>query len=345
MPYLTMGDPSYDATVEYAIGMIDAGADLLEIGIPFSDPTADGPVIQAAMVRSLAATEFTMEGLFAAVERIHTARPEVPLVFLGYMNPILNGLAASVAYGRADFSKPAADRLQYDARGALSAFLERCQKAGVRGLVIPDLPFDAPESETLREIGEELGVSQILMVAPNTGDARLQAICRAARGFIYYVTSLGVTGMRSELPPDLAERIALVQRESGLPVFAGFGFSEPGQVAGLVGKVDGIIVGSRNHQIIEELGDVAGTALVELTRGFASARCVLNSTGPASGAQALEQPGAAIRLIGPSPAFFGKSVVKPPARPNCQDYAEDPRLCPDRDSARSPGPDSSRFCF
>jgi tryptophan synthase alpha chain len=271
MPYLTMGDPSYEKTVEYALGMIDAGADLLEIGIPFSDPTADGPVIQAAMVRSLERTEFSLDRLFAAVEKIHAARPEVPLVFLSYMNPILNGFAENLEYGRADLTKPVGQRLQYDAPRAIDTFLLRCQAAGVRGLVIPDLPFDSPESRVLRERGAELGVDQILLVAPNTTDLRLEGICNAARGFIYYVTSMGVTGMRAELPPDLRERIDLVKAKSGLPVFAGFGFSEPEQARALRGQVDGIIVGSLNHRIIAEHGEESGGPLTDVTRGFAAA--------------------------------------------------------------------------
>ncbi|MCR9144507.1 MAG: tryptophan synthase subunit alpha [bacterium] len=271
MPYLTMGDPSYEKTVEYALGMIDAGADLLEIGIPFSDPTADGPVIQEAMVRSLEATEFSMDKVFEAVSKIHAARPEVPIVFLSYMNPILNGFAESLEYGRADLTKPIGQRLTYDAPGAIEVFLKRCQTSGVRGLVVPDLPFDSPESQVLRERGAELGVDQILLVAPNTTPERLAGICSAARGFIYYVTSMGVTGMRAELPPDLRERIDLVKEKSGLPVFAGFGFSDPEQARSLSGSVDGIIVGSLNHRIIAEHGVASDGPLIEITRGFAEA--------------------------------------------------------------------------
>lgn len=266
MPYLTLGDPSYEQTVEFAVAMIDAGADVLELGIPFSDPTADGPVIQAAMVRALAGADFSMEKIFATVGEIHRARPKIPLVFLSYMNPILNGLTPEA--GRIDFSRAPAERLSYDAAAALRTFLEHCEAAGIRGLVIPDLPFDAPESEILRAQGAVRGIDQILMVAPNTDSERLEAICQAARGFIYYVTSMGVTGMRAELPPDLRERLDLVKRRSGLPVMAGFGFSHPDQVRGLLDAVDGIIVGSLNHRIIEEHGASARDRLAELTRGF-----------------------------------------------------------------------------
>ena len=269
MPYLTLGDPSYDESVQFALSMIDAGADLLELGIPFSDPTADGPVIQKAMVRSLEGEGFNMQKVFAAAKAIHAARPGVPLVFLTYMNPIMNGLDGSA--GRVDFSQAPADRLDYDSAGAIRAFLAACQDAGIQGVVIPELPFDQPESVLLRELAPEYNVEQILMVAPNTGPDRLEAVCKAAGGFIYYVTSLGVTGMRSELPPELGERVRLVRETSGLPVLAGFGISRPEQVPPLRESVDGIIVGSLNHRIIEEAGAGAGEQLARLTGDFARA--------------------------------------------------------------------------
>lgn len=274
MPYLTLGDPNYESSVEFAVAMIDAGADILELGIPFSDPTADGPVVQAAMTRALERNDFSMRTVFDVARRIHEARPDVPLTFLSYMNPILNGVSLPDGRnaGTLDLSQSnPAGRLQYDARLGMEAFLKECRSAGIRGLVIPDLPFDQPESAILRELGPEYGVVQVLMVAPNTGDARLTAICEAARGFIYYVTSLGVTGMRADLPEDLKDRIRLVKERSGLPVLAGFGFSEPSQAEQLSGIVDGIIVGSLNQRIIGEHGENSREPLAEVTRGFAAA--------------------------------------------------------------------------
>ncbi len=274
MPYLTLGDPNYECSVEFAIGMIDAGADILELGIPFSDPTADGPVVQAAMTRALDRNEFSMSTIFDVARRIHEARPDVPLTFLSYMNPILNGvpLPDGRNAGTLDLTQSnPTGRLRYDARLGMEAFLKECRRSGIRGLVIPDLPFDQPESAILRELGPQYGVDQILMVAPNTGDARLVAVCEAARGFIYYVTSLGVTGMRSDLPEDLKDRIRLVQERSGLPVLAGFGFSEPSQAQKLSGIVDGIIVGSLNQRIIGEHGENSREHLMEITREFAAA--------------------------------------------------------------------------
>ncbi|MCB1308467.1 MAG: tryptophan synthase subunit alpha [Leptospiraceae bacterium] len=272
MPYLTVGDPDFDSTVQFAVQMIDAGADILELGIPFSDPTADGPVIQAAIVRALGHPDFSMRRVFSVAKAIHTQRPEVPLVFLSYMNPVLNGLNPAP---RINFqARPEdADRLMYDTAAALDSFLQQCVESGVQALVIPDLPFDQPEAILIRERLERYGVHQILMVAPNTSDERLNRICEAASGFIYYVTSLGVTGIRKDLqlPADLKSRIARIRERSGVPVMAGFGINTPGQIEPLRGVVDGIIVGSLHHRIIGELGASAAGQLVDATAGFVAA--------------------------------------------------------------------------
>ncbi len=257
MPYLTIGDPSFDATVRLGIEMIDQGADLLELGIPFSDPTADGPIIQAAMVRAMEHSDFSLARIFETAEQIHRERPSVPLVFLTYLNPVALG-----------FHPEGEEVTGKSLRRSIARFLEECHRVGVTGLVIPDLPHDAPEAEILRSLGEANNVYQVLMVAPSTGKRRLKEISRAAESFIYYVTSLGVTGERKELPTDLKERIALVKRESGVPVIAGFGISRPEQVEPLLGVVDGVIVGSQNHKLIQEKGEGALKEISVLTRGF-----------------------------------------------------------------------------
>ncbi|MBX7057446.1 MAG: tryptophan synthase subunit alpha [Leptospirales bacterium] len=256
MPYLTVGDPSREATIRYAAAMIDAGADLMELGLPFSDPTADGPVIQAAMVRAMAQPGFNLSATFDTIESIHKLRPKTPLVILSYANPVLRGL-------RTGPDQPIAD--------SLDLFLGRAAQCGVRALVTPDLPFDSPEGGLLRKLGAGYGIDSILMAAPNSSDDRLRAICAASRGFIYYVTSLGVTGVRQALPPELQERVALVRRLSGLPVLAGFGFSSPEQAAELAGVLDGIIVGSLNHRIIAESAERAEAELARVTAAFKAA--------------------------------------------------------------------------
>ncbi len=263
MPYLTVGDPDRARTVEFAVAMIDAGADLIELGIPFSDPTADGPVIQAAMVRAMAEPGFSLQSVFATMEQIHQARPEMPLVVLTYANPVLSGLSTE------------------GAERSARAFLTQAHRCGVRGVVIPDLPFDSPEGVMLRSVSAESGIDSILMVAPNTSEERMRRICASARGFIYYVTSLGVTGLRRELPPELEQRVALVRKLAGVPVLAGFGFSQPEQGRALAGILDGIIVGSLNHRIISEHGAQAAAALAQITREFrAASRLSAVAPGP-----------------------------------------------------------------
>ena len=264
MPYLTVGDPDFQSTVKFAVGMIDAGADLIELGIPFSDPTADGPTIQAAMQRALGRADFSLQSVFGAAREIHAQRPEIPLVMLTYLNPVLAGLLG------APFPKPTGKR-SFDAEENLCRFLGECKASGVVGLVIPDLPYDQPEGELLGRLGPQFGVNQILMVAPNSSKRRFREICSRASGFIYYVTSLGVTGTRSSLPPEVSENVERVRKESGLPVFAGFGISSPEQVVSLRALVDGVIVGSLNHRLIEEHGAEAGPALSEATARFVAA--------------------------------------------------------------------------
>ena len=267
MPYLTVGDPDFESTIEFAIGMIDAGADLIELGIPFSDPTADGPVIQAAMQRALDRPDFSLVRVFEVARKIHDQRPATPLVMLTYLNPVLAGFLTQEPDGTTA-------RGSFDPAANLVRFLGECQRSGVVGLVIPDLPYDQPEGKLLGELAPEYGVHRILMVAPNSSERRFREICRRASGFIYYVTSLGVTGARSALPPELAANVERVRRESGLPVLAGFGISSPEQVAPLRSLVDGVIVGSLNHQLIEAQGPAARAALCAAAAGFVGALTV-----------------------------------------------------------------------
>lgn len=262
MPYLTIGDPSCDATVAYALAMIDAGADIMELGIPFSDPTADGPVIQAAMVRAMQNGSFSLDQVFETAQRIHKERPQVPLVFLTYLNPVLTGML--------DDSERKV-RSHLETAPPMERFLKRCSLCGVAGIVIPDLPFDSEESRIFRNLSEKTGVSQILMAAPNTDAKRLKKICKEARGFIYYVTSMGVTGERQSLPPEVGDRIQMVRDLSGLPVLAGFGISAPDQARVLGKHLDGVIVGSLNHRIIQEKGSEAGAELARITAEFTAA--------------------------------------------------------------------------
>ena len=266
MPYLTIGDPSLEKSYEFALGMIDAGASLLELGIPFSDPIADGPVIQAAMERSLSSSISTKD-IFSLCAKIHRARPDIPLIFLSYFNPIVNAFSFLEAVGGGEEKGAYLKKVSKNLR----LFLKECKESGIAGLVIPDLPFDQPEAKILREAGEEYGVSQILIALPNTSHERLQKLCGAARAWIYYVSSLGVTGMRKSSELKLSNNLQRIRELTSLPLLAGFGFHEAEQVFPFKGSLDGVIVGSLNQSIIAKKGENAKEELIQVTRSFVQA--------------------------------------------------------------------------
>lgn len=224
IPFLTGGDPTIDKTEEYIYKMVEAGADIIEIGIPFSDPIAEGPVIQEANIRALK-NGATPERIFEMVERIRT-KTQVPIVFLTYLNPVFN-------YG-------------YD------KFFARCKKAGVDGIIIPDMPFE--EKGELTEEAKKNGVDIISLIAPTSAD-RIQMIAKEAQGYVYVVSSLGVTGMRSEIKTDLKSIIDLVKQATDVPAAVGFGINTPEQAAEISKISDGVIVGSAIVKIIEKYGE------------------------------------------------------------------------------------------
>ncbi|MDR1956081.1 MAG: tryptophan synthase subunit alpha, partial [Treponema sp.] len=231
--FVTGGDPSIEKTGDWVREMVRAGADLVEIGIPFSDPIAEGPVIQRANIRALQAGT-TPAKLFTLVQTLRRTI-ETPLVFLTYLNPVFN-------YG-------------YD------AFFKACQDTGVDGVIIPDLPFE--EQGEVRDVSSAYGVDLISLIAP-TSEARIKAIVRTASGFLYLVSSLGVTGIRGEITTDLASMAASVQaaaaelRSAPLPTAVGFGIHTPAQAAAIARIADGVIVGSALVRLIEEHGAGAG---------------------------------------------------------------------------------------
>lgn len=214
MPFLTAGDPDL-ATTERAIdALVAAGADIIELGIPFSDPIADGPRIQAANARALAGGIRT-EDVFALVER-NQARWGVPICFLLYANTI-------VACGEARFAKRAA-------------------QAGVAGLIVPDLPPD--EAGELAPACADAGVDLIRFLAPTTPDARVQAVAAGAQGFIYVVSLTGVTGTRESLSARLRPFLERLRRLTEVPLCVGFGISTPAHAAEVAQLADGVIVGT-----------------------------------------------------------------------------------------------------
>ncbi|MBC7104889.1 MAG: tryptophan synthase subunit alpha, partial [Firmicutes bacterium] len=212
--YLMAGDPSPDATPVLVEAAARAGADVVELGIPFSDPLADGPVIQAAGQRALRAGT-TVARVLSLAARIREASP-VPLVFMTYYNPVLR-------YGPERFVADAA-------------------RAGADGLIVPDLPVE--EAGGLRDLADAAGLALVPLVAPTTPEGRIATIAASARGFIYCVSLTGVTGVRDRLPPELAEFTARVRRHARLPVALGFGISGPEHVAAVAPLVDAVVVGS-----------------------------------------------------------------------------------------------------
>lgn len=230
--FLTAGDPSLDKTEEFILSMIDAGADLIEIGIPFSDPIAEGEVIQRANIRALS-TGTTLEKIFDLVKSVRK-KTQVPLVFLTYLNPVFT-------YG-------------YD------HFFRKCNETGVDGVIIPDIPFE--EKNELLPFSEKYGVDIITLIAP-TSEERIAKIANSAQGFVYCVSSMGVTGMRSEIKTDLSTILSAVKAVTDVPTAVGFGISTPQQAAEISSYADGIIVGSAIVKIIEEHGDNAAKPLYE----------------------------------------------------------------------------------
>jgi tryptophan synthase alpha chain len=247
IPFLTGGDPDAPTTRGLVLELARRGADLIELGIPFSDPLADGATIQRASERALRGGFTLRQGLALAAEVRQAS--QVPLVLMSYANPVL-------AMGEAAFGAAA---------GA----------AGVDGLIVPDLPPE--EGEALRAACGRHGVAIIGMVAPTTGPARISLICRASRGYIYYVALRGVTGARQSLPPDLGEGVGRVRAATDLPVAVGFGIATAEHVGAVARAADGVIVGSvivqavETHagraDLVERVGDLVATLRAATRRG------------------------------------------------------------------------------
>lgn len=230
--FLTAGDPTIDKTVEYILAMEEAGCDLIEIGIPFSDPMAEGVVIQDANVRALKHNT-TTDDVFDIVRRVRE-KTDVPPVFLTYINPVF-------FYG-------------------YEKFFKKCSELGVDGIISPDLPYE--EKGEIADIAKSNDVDVISLIAP-TSKERIQKIANDASGFIYVVSSLGVTGMRSEIKTDLNAILSDIREVTDLPLAVGFGINTP-QQAQNIGKIaDGVIVGSAIVKIIEKHGENAADALRE----------------------------------------------------------------------------------
>lgn len=219
--FITCGDPDLETTESVVNAMAEAGADLIELGIPFSDPTAEGRVIQGANLRALNGG-VTTDRIFEMVRRIRKTT-KVPMVFMTYANVVFS-------YGTERFAKTAAE-------------------AGMDGVILPDVPFE--EKADFALACKANGLDFISLVAP-TSKERISMIAKEAEGFVYCVSSLGVTGVRSEITADVGEMVRLVHKAKNIPAAIGFGISTPEQAAKMAGVSDGVIVGSAIVKLVEK---------------------------------------------------------------------------------------------
>lgn len=240
IPFITCGDPDLETTAAVVRACADNGADLIELGIPFSDPTAEGPVIQGANVRALAGGVKT-DRIFALVRELRKD-VAVPMVFMTYANVVYS-------YGA-------------------GKFISTCREIGIDGLILPDLPFE--EKEEFLPLCRKYGVDLISLIAP-TSENRIAMIAREAEGFIYVVSSLGVTGVRSEIKTDLAAIVKVIRENTDIPCAVGFGISTPEQAAKMAGISDGAIVGSAIIKILEKYGKDAPAHVGMYVKGMKEA--------------------------------------------------------------------------
>ena len=235
IPFITCGDPDLETTAAAVRAMAQNGADLIELGIPFSDLTAEGPVIQSANIRALSSGVDT-DKIFDFVRDLRKD-VTVPMVFMTYANVVFS-------YGS-------------------EKFISICREIGIDGLILPDIPFE--EKEEFSEICRRYGVDLISLIAP-TSESRIGMIAKEAEGFIYLVSSLGVTGVRSEITTDLEAIVKVIRENTDVPCAIGFGISTPEQAKQMAGLADGAIVGSAVVRLLEQYGKDAPEHIGEYVR-------------------------------------------------------------------------------
>ena len=242
IPFVTCGDPDLETTKKIIKAMVEAGADLIEFGIPFSDPTAEGPVIQEANIRALS-NGVTTDDIFAMVKEVRAEIKDIPFVFMTYANVVYS-------YGIERFAKNAAE-------------------AGMDGIILPDVPFE--EKEEFAPAFRAVDMDFISLIAP-TSENRIEMIAKQAEGFVYCVSSLGVTGVRSNITTDIGGMIGLVKKANpDIPCAVGFGISTPEQAANMSKVSDGVIVGSAIVRKIGEHGKDAAAVVAEYVKNMKSA--------------------------------------------------------------------------
>jgi len=230
IPYIMAGDPDLDTTEKLIFNIEKSGADMIELGVPFSDPLADGPTIQRAAIRALA-NKVSIKDVLGLVRDVRKST-QIPIILMLYYNLVLK-------YGEARFASDASS-------------------AGVDGVIIPDLPPE--EASGLTDAAAEHGLDVIFLLAPTSSPERVALVDRRSSGFIYYVSLTGVTGARVELDKGIQASLRRIRRVTKKPVCVGFGISTPGQAASVAGWADGVIVGSAIVKIIEKSSGEAGMA-------------------------------------------------------------------------------------
>lgn len=240
IPFITCGDPNLETTAKIVRAMEKAGADLIELGIPFSDPTAEGPVIQEANLRALNSGT-TTDKIFNLVKDLRKD-VTIPMVFMTYANVVFS-------YGT-------------------EKFVKKCADYGIDGLILPDIPFE--EKEEFDLICKQYGIDFISLIAP-TSKNRVSMIAKEANGFVYIVSSLGVTGTRSKITTNVGEMVNLVKENTDVPCAIGFGISTPEQAAEMAEKADGVIVGSAIVKIIGKYGENAEEYVADFVKSMKDA--------------------------------------------------------------------------
>ncbi len=246
MPFITMGFPRRESAFELVPALVDGGADIIELGVPFSDPLADGATVQAASQQALQ-NGMTLARCLDQAAELRSCGVRAPFVLMGYYNPIF--------------------------QMGEHTFAQRAAEAGIQGVIVPDLPPE--EGDTLQATLRAHGLDLIFLLAPTSDETRVKLVARRASGFIYLVSLTGVTGARDQLPPDLEKFVARVRRATSLPLAVGFGIARPEHAAHVARVADGVIVGSALLKVIETASNPVAAArqfVAELRAGIEAAR-------------------------------------------------------------------------
>ena len=247
IPYITAGDPAPEHTVSYMHAMVESGADVIELGMPFSDPMADGPVIQQACERALAAGT-TVAGVLSMVAAFRELNKDTPVVLMGYLNPI--------------------EAMGYE------AFAERCVESGVDGVLLVDLPPE--EAEDVAPFFRDRGLDLVFLIAPTTRDERIARIAAAASGYLYYVSLKGVTGAASLDVEAVKQRVETIRKHTKLPIGVGFGIKDATSASAVSSVADGVVVGSALVQRIADNTGAPQAVAAELQKVLSAMRTAMD---------------------------------------------------------------------